>query len=426
MRILFLGIIFLLISNVACAWIAEWVYPLDKSSLWRPPSYKDLSEEIHRLEQARRFVPHDPRYPYRLTELYQKAVSQRSFDFSSKDLTPTRVLQDFRKAIEARPLFPEYLVELALLFHSLNEVKGEWKNFPAGGDPLGFSDEKVAQAIYLSPKDHYVRAFAATYYQNRGMRQRSLALWRSILEEDISPVRNILKRCFDVYREPSFLPAIAPRKRVEELISFQGVLIGFELPGWDKEAYLKTLPLLIERSQKADANAALFEIIARTYQKAKDYRQAYLWYQKAFRAAKTFESKASLLKETVELLLLQGRLVEAEALLKHYLNFSSVDARLLFYYADTSWRLGRRKAAIESMKNLVSKKGVSPEWHDQLATFLYEEGRYQEAGEEWQKLLRESRGTAYEKANRDRILNRIQESQETITGEMGFGKTEAM
>ena len=417
MRVLFLCLIFLLISNVACAWIAEWVYPLDESSLWKPPSYKDLSEEIHRVEQTRRFVPHDPRYPYRLTGLYQKSVSQRSFDFSSKDPTPARVLQDFRKAIEARPLFPEYFVEIALLFHSLSEAKGEWKNSPAGGgDLLGFSDEKVAQAIYLSPKDHYVRAFAATYYQNRGMRQRSLALWRSILEEDISPVRKILKRCFEVYRESSFLLAIAPRKRVEGLISFQDVLLGFELPGWDKEAYLKTLPLLIERSQKAEANAALFEMIGRTYQKAKDYRQAYLWYQKAFRAAKTFESKASLLEETVVLLLLQGRLVEAEVLLKHYLTFSSVNARLLFYYADTSWRLGQRKAAIESMKNLVSKKGVPPEWQDQLATFLYEEGRYQEAGEEWRKLLRESRGTAYEKANRDRILNRIQESQGAITG----------
>ena len=69
-RFLFALAMLFLISNVARAWVAEWIYPLDESSLWKKPTYRGVHEEARRIQIARRLVPKDPRYVYEKARLY--------------------------------------------------------------------------------------------------------------------------------------------------------------------------------------------------------------------------------------------------------------------------------------------------------------------------------------------------------------------
>ena len=296
---------------------------------------------------ARRFVPHDPRYAYRLTRAYSKAISEGLLDSSSKDEAVAQVVRDFQEGMKNRSLFPEYLVGFALFLRSAVPRETMLPDPFRGRDPLLLSDEKVAQALFLGYQDHNIRSFAATYYQYRGWQHRSLALWRSILMENRSETAPILERCFNYYHNSSFLLEISPREKIEDLIYFQKVLNGAQQRGWEEKVYLKTLPLLIEKEEEVKGNAALLEAIGQTYEAAGESRQAYLWYEKAFYFAPTRDAQASLLLASVNVLLQQGRLVEARSLLQRHLDLSSVRKEILVQYAEISRQLGKREEAIE-------------------------------------------------------------------------------
>lgn len=346
-RFLPLLVTLFLLADVARAWMGEWIYPLDESSLWRAPSYPNPFEEIERIELSRRFAPRDPRYAYRLTRLYSKVISEGSLDPSLREQTVTQVVRDFQQGIKDRPLFPEYLAGLALFLQSAVERGKALPDPFQGRDPVLLADEKVKQALFLGHPDHHIRWFAATYYQYRGWHRRSIELWRSILIEDPTQTAAILERCFNYYQDPSFLLELAPQEKTEALIYFQKVLIGSQPKGWGEKVYLKTLPLLIESEEKVKGNAALLEVIARTYEAAEEYREASLWYEKAFRFAKTPDSQALLLLARVDVLLRQGRRMEARSLLKKNLSLSSVRKEILVQYAEISRQLGEREETIK-------------------------------------------------------------------------------
>jgi len=402
----------LLLSNIARAWMAEWIYPLDKSLFRRPPAYGNPLDEIQHLRAARRFVPEAPPYAYRAIQLYHRAVSRGLLDASSRKLAVAQVMRDFEKVIGNRPVFPEYLARFALFLQAAEKAETGLITSFTGRDPSLVSEEKVEQALLLGYQDHNIRAFAALYYQYRGERQRALELWRSILTEDPSQTGDVLKRCFHYYQNYSFLVEIIPQGRLAALLRFQESLLSFRPQGRDEKLYLKTLPWLIEWSQRGKEETLLFEMIGRTYRETGEYSQAYFWYQKAFQSAKTPFARASLLVDGVDLLLRLKRLVEAHELVKRHLGLSSLKPEILARYADTSWRLGEREGAIDAMRELVRQKDSRPPWRDQLASFLYEEGRYREAIYEWRTLLHETRGTDYETANKDRLHQRLLECEQ--------------
>jgi len=244
------------------------------------------------------------------------------------------------------------------------------------------------------------------------MHRQALHLWRSIISEDPTRTAEILTQCFKYYGNHSFLMEIAPQENIQELMRFQGFLIGFHPDGWGENVFLKTLPLLIEVSEREKGNLPLLKIIGKSYWVAQEYKQAYFWYQTAFGFSETPEAKAPLLSDMASLLLQQGRVVEAQAFLEKNLDLSSVDMEILSLYADTSWYLGKRNRALETMEKVVIQKKVRPQWRNQYASFLFEEAQYREAAHQWQILLQETQGSPYGTANRAHILLKIRECEQ--------------
>jgi len=403
-----------LLTNVIPPWIAEWIYPLDESSLWNAPIYRSLDEETERIQLSRRFASQDPRYIHKLIRLHQKGLSEGQSDPSSKARILTQILVDFEKGMRQRPVFPEYLVAFALLLFS---ASGSSEGLPSSlkwRNPLYLSDEKVEQALFLGYKDQALRAFAATYYQYRGRHKFAFHLWRSILTESPGEMGFVLEKCCDTYQDSSFLLDLAPTEDIKALTDFQETLLHARSKPWGKEGYLKTLPLLIEKAEQGVQDPALFGMIARSYQEMGNPSQAFLWYQKAFSLTQAPDSRAQLLLWMVEVLVQQGRLVETQLLLKKHLDLSAVKKEILASYAEISWNLGQREEAIKHLKTLVGHEKAQPHWRDQLASYLFEQGRYTEAADEWRTLLRETQGTPYGKDHRDRILKRILDCERVL------------
>ena len=115
----------------------------------------------------------------------------------------------------------------------------------------------------------------------------------------------------------------------------------------------------------------------------------------------------------------QRRLLEGRSFLEPHLNLSSFEPGILILYARMIWYLEERSEAIEAIQNRIkqTKEKVPPEWRDELAFFLYKEGRYGEAKRQWQILLEENRGTPYETQNHARLIRRIKESEQNFKQE---------
>ncbi|OGW76573.1 MAG: hypothetical protein A3J52_02400 [Omnitrophica bacterium RIFCSPHIGHO2_02_FULL_49_9] len=396
------------------AWMAEWLYPLDTSSLWTLPQYRNLDHEIYRARLALRFAPQDPRYLYQLGKLYADKMPSESLTYSPGGATD-RAVRDMKDAIRYRPVVAEHHAGFALFLQKIAAAESRLPGSRLTSELMELSEEEVNRALFLSPMHHGIRAYAATYYQYRGQREKSLALWRSILEEDPAQTSDILKQCFKFYGDHSFLPEVAPRANIDQLVRFQYFLITFRPDGWGEEGHLATLPVLMETSrQSQEENLSLIEIIGKSYWSAKKYDDAYLWYRKGFERARTDELRAPFLRDAASILLQQGKIAEARAALEPYLALSSVDGEILVLYAQSVGYLGDKTKAIEWMKQAVAQKDPKPNWRLELASMLFDVGQYGEAVREWQTSLEEIAGTNYEADYRAKILLKIGEAQEKM------------
>lgn len=413
-RFLFALAVLFLISNVARAWVAEWIYPLDESSLWKKPTYQNVQEQSRRLRIAHRLVPEDPRYIYEKARLYAEAVS-KSVDASFLDAsTIASAIKDFKEAITGRPLSAEYHAAFALFLQRIGALQSRLGLSFLTADPMRVSEAEVERALFLSPNRRAIRSYAALYFQYRGWRDRALSLWRSILAQDPTQIGDVLAKCFEFYKDDSFLMEIAPQDDVERLVRFQEFLIGFKPKGWGEKVYLRMLPLLIETSGRNTGNLALLRIIGKSYWSAGDYDRAYFWHQKAFESVGTPAERASFLEDMASILLQQGRVHEANALLASHLDFASDQQEIFILYVRSLWYLGEKEKALGLLKGALNGKEPPPEWRNEFASMLYEEGRYEEAMRQWRLLLQETRGSPYESTYRDQILMRIRDCNERL------------
>lgn len=327
-RILFPSAALILMTVTAHAWVAELKYPLEVSSLWETPKYAGPAEEIQALTKARGLVPRDPRYEFRMSRLYQKALFEGRLDDEARRQVLAQAASDFNRAVKARPVYSEYLASFALL------------SIMSHGDSQPQAEEKINQALLLGYQDLSLRALAATYYQYLGMRERALELWRSIMVQSPGKASEILERSSQFYRDPSFLSELAPVENAEALVRFQEALIGFQKEDWGKNVFLKTLPLLIQKTRENGGSPLLFEVIGRTYRAAGDTQNALFWYERAFQSGGAPESRAALLMEIVDILFHEGRFMEARRLLEQNLDLVEVRPRLRSLYDEASQRMG--------------------------------------------------------------------------------------
>ncbi len=414
-KVIFYISVVLLISTVARAWLAEWIYPLDESSLWEKRAYPNPIQEIRRVEWAHRFAFKDPRYLSRLGSLY----ADRAFQLSQNGLVEGEedlvlAVKHFKEAIQNRPMVAEYHVGFALFLQQTAALQEKLGRLIFVQNPMRLSEVEVERALFLSPHHHVIRAYAATYFQYRGERDRALDFWRSILEEDPTRIEEVVTKLFKYYQDESFLLEVAPQKRVRDLVRFQEFLIFFHPEGWTEKAYLKTIPLLVEASRRDPEDESLARIIAKSYWTAEEYPQAYFWYGRAFQTAQAPESRAYLLSQMADALMRQRRFLEARALLNPYLDLSSFDPAVFTLYVRTFWYREERAEAFDVMRSKIRQGKVFPGWRDQFALMLYEDGRYVEAVREWRLLVLEIRNTPYEREHLDSILRGIKNCQERL------------